>query len=147
MSRLTSRTVQQTDVDLLFPDNPLSSGNSGLGSLQSSKTPEGDVDSSELDLAIADADLSVDPQMVDFISDYFQEFTNSLGLEASDGSGLENLAGNPYVLSTSVSIPDPTPAPTSVPESSSVEGVLMLAACFGVGVVLKHLRCGTVRSR
>ena len=137
--------MQQTDVDLLFSENPLSSGDSGLESLQSSGTP-GDVDSSELDLAIADADSPLDPQMVDFISDYFQEFANSLGLEA-DGSGLENLAGNPYVLSTSVSIPDPTPAPTSVPESSSVEGVLMLAACFGVGAVLKHLRCGTVRSR
>ena len=137
--------MQQTDVDLLFSENPLSSGDSGLESLQSSGTPEGDVDSSELDLAIADA-VPLDPQMVDFISDYFQEFTNSLGLEA-DGSGLENLAGNPYVLSTSVSIPDPTPAPTSVPESSSVEGVLMLAACFGVGAVLKHLRCGIVRSR
>ena len=145
MSRLTSTTVQKTNVDLLFPQNPLSSGNSELESLQSSGTPEGDVDSSELDLAIADA-VPVDPQMVDFISDYFQEFTNSLGLEA-DGSGLENLAGNPYVLSTSVSIPEPTPAPTSVPESSSVEGVLMLAACFGVGAVLKHLRCGIVRSR
>ena len=145
MSRLTSRTVQQTNVDLLFP-KPLSSGDSGLESLQSSGTP-GDVDSSDLDLAIASADLPLEPQMVDFISDYFQEFTNSLGLEASDGSGLENLAGNPYVLSTSVSIPDPTPAPTSVPESSSVEGVLMLAACFGVGAVLKHLRCGIVRSR
>ena len=147
MSRLTSTTVQKTNVDLLFPQNPLSSGNSELESLQSSGTPEGDVDSSELDLASAYADLPVDPQMVDFISNYFQEFTNSLGLEASDGSGLENLAGSLYILSTSVSIPDPTPTPASVPESSSVEGVLMLAACFGVGAVLKHLRCGSVRSR
>ena len=87
--------------------------------------------------------------MVDFISDYFQEFTNSLGLDAADGSGLENLASQPYVLSTDIPIltPTPAPAPTSIPESSSVEAVLILAACFGFGAVLKRLRYGSVKSK
>ncbi len=99
-----------------------------LGTLQNfNGTVNLDSDSFMPEFSFSDLGESVDPEMVSFLSGYFEEFLSSTGI-GLDGSGITNLAQNPYHQST------------PVPEPSSVLGILIFAAFAGIGAMLKARR-------
>ena len=80
--------------------------------------------SSMPEFSLSDLNESVDPEMVSFLTNYFGEYLSSTGI-GLDGSGLANIAQNPYSQST------------PVPEPSSGLGALVFAAFAGIGAMLR----------
>ena len=74
-------------------------------------------------------------QQIDYLTNFFEEFLSSIGI-GRDGSGLENLIRNPYVME-----------PTPVPEASSGIGLLMFAAVSCVGAMLRGRKISPSKSR
>jgi Beta-propeller repeat len=84
-----------------------------------------DISPVENFLALNPSSRQLSSQQVDFMENFFEEFLVSTGI-GIDGAGLVNLAGNGYQQ------------PASVPEPSSIVGLVMFAAISCIGAMVSN---------